>query len=217
MLDPKAALLAAVRYIQRKPNILLHVAINAAGMKVTVPLDALRYLLRELPPSKKAPKEVVIEEQSPALRLAATVDLMGTAIRAGASMCFSDFSFSEEELKVRIELSNVNMRLESDSDSPVAALIKSGALDLSKPGNLAKYMPNRPPALIEAEDNHITLDLMKVPKIAANPKVRRVLELITPVLTIRSLSTEKDSIVIGLQPKPAGIPQVIHSVRAVKE
>ncbi len=56
--------------------------------------------------------------------------------------------------------------LDETSESPVAALLRSGALDLSKPGNLAAYMPKRPAMLVAAKDDRVTLDLMRHPKFA---------------------------------------------------
>jgi hypothetical protein len=213
-LSPKAALLLAGRYLREHPRVLQHVAINTVRLKVTVPLDLLRYFVAQTAGKKKAPKDVVLEASPPVLKVAASVDLMGTPIRFGAGIKVDEIRLGLEELRIEIRLSEVSLRLEGPSDSPVAALIKSGALDLSKPGNLAKYMPNRPPTLIEAEDDRIVLDLMKDAKIAQNPKVRKILEIIVPVLAIRSFGTEGDALVIALRPKPSGVPTMLQKVRA---
>ena len=45
--------------------------------------------------------------------------------------------------------------------------MKSGALDLSKPGNMVAFMPKRPAALVDAKDDRITL-AVKIPSIASN-------------------------------------------------
>ena len=54
---------------------------------------------------------------------------------------------------------------------------------------------------------------MKNPKIAKNPRVERVLAMVTPVLGIRSVKADDDAIVIALQPKPAGVPVLVKKVR----
>src|ERR1700712_1531312 len=137
MLDPKAALQAGVRYIQEHPGILVKYAVNAAGLKVTIPLDVLRYFVKQLK-GKNAPKDVVLEAHVPYLRFAATVDAMGTAVRAEAKVKMESIAATLEQCRVEIRLADVKLKLESESDAPVAVLIKSGALDLSKPGNLVK-------------------------------------------------------------------------------
>ena len=69
---------------------------------------------------------------------------MGTTVRAGASIRVDQIEVSDTQFKVTLRLSDVTMKVLGESFTPVAGLIKSGALDLSKPGNLAKFMPKRP-------------------------------------------------------------------------
>lgn len=213
-IQPKELLFAGARYLRDRPGVLAQVAINAASMKVTVPLDVLRYFADKLLSGKKnAPKDVLLEERAPGLHLAASVSAMGTPVRFGATVKIDSVDLSEDELRISLKLSEVALKLEAKSDSPVAALIQSGALDLSKPGNLVKFMPNRPAALIEADGDRIVIDLMKEKKFAENPKVRRILDLIAPVLSVRSIRTEDDALVIALKAKPSGVPQVISRAR----
>lgn len=213
-LDPKDLLFTAARYLKEHPTVLGRVAINAAAWKITIPLDVLRYFAAKAGEGKKnAPKDVVVEARPPAIHAAASVNAMGTAIRAGATVRIDQVTIGPDILRFDIRLSDVNLKLEAPSDSPVATLIQSGALDLSKPGNLAKFMPNRPPALVEAEDDHIAVDLMKDKKLSANPKLRRALELVSPVLGIRAIKTEGDNLVIALKPNPAGVGEVVSKVR----
>src|SRR5258707_1617502 len=98
--------------------------------------------------------------------LGATIDLMGTTVRAGASIRVDQIEVNDTQFKVTLRLSDVTMKVLGESQTPVAGLIKSGALDLSKPGNLAKFMPQRSPVLVEAHDGILLLDLMKNPKFA---------------------------------------------------
>ena len=58
-------------------------------------------------------------------------------------------------MRIGIKLSDVKLALLGESDAPVATLIKCGALDLSKPGNLVKFLPKRPPAIVEADGDRI--------------------------------------------------------------
>ena len=105
--------------------------------------------------------------------------------------------------------------VKGESFTPVAGLIKSGALDLSKPGNLAKFMPKRPAVLVEAHDDIIVIDLMKNPKFAENDRVRGILGTLTPVVNVSGLSTEGDFLILQLRASPFGLPRALNAARAL--
>ena len=154
-MNPRALVSAAVGYVRRNPDEILKAAVNAASLRFGVPLAALRYAAGQLKPGKRAPKDIEIATAPPALRLSASLDAMGTPVRASAAIKVDEVSVTPEAVRIGVRLSDVRLSLLAESDSPVATLIKSGALDLSKPGNLVKYIPKRPPAIVEAEgDRH---------------------------------------------------------------
>ena len=97
-----------------------------------------------------------------------------------------------------------------------AGLIKSGALDLSKPGNLVKFIPKKPAAVVEAEGDRIVIDLMKVPKLANDKRLKKILSILSPVLGIRSIETDRDHLWIKLRATPAGLPEALGKLRAVR-
>ena len=213
-IDPKELFKLGARYLREHPDVLRRVAFNAVLLRVTIPLDVFRYFAETFgKDNKKAPKDVVVEAQPPAIKIGASVSAMGTPIRFAAAIRVDEVGLGAQELRFALTLSDVSLKLEGKSDSPVAALIQSGALDLSKPGNLAKFMPNRPPALVEAEDDRIVVDLMRDEKIAKNPKVRRILDLVVPILAIKSVRTEHDALVIALRAIPSGVPAVVGHLR----
>jgi hypothetical protein len=209
----RAALRSAGRFIAKNPTTMLSMARHALGMRIAVPLDALRWFIANTPPSKKAPQDVTITPRPPAIGIGATVDLMGTTVRAGASIRVDQIEVGEEKFRVSLRLSDVTMKVLGESATPVAGLIKSGALDLSKPGNLAKFMPKKSPVLVEAHDDVIVLDLMQNPKIASNERVRAVLGTLTPVVQVSGLSTEGDFLILQLRASPFGLPRAINAAR----
>lgn len=209
----RAALRSAGRFMVKNPTTVLSMARHALGMRIAVPLDALRWFIANTPPSKKAPQDVTITPRPPAIGLGATVDLMGTTVRAGASVRVDRIEVSDHSFKVSLRLSDVTMKVLGESATPVAGLIKSGALDLSKPGNLAKFMPKRSPVLVEAHDDLIVLDLMQDPKFAANERVRGVLGTLTPVVQVSGLSTEGDFLILQLRASPFGLPRALNAAR----
>ena len=197
----------------KNPTTMLSMARHALGMRVAVPLDAVRWFIANTPPSKKAPQDVTITPRPPAIGIGATIDLMGTTVRAGASIRVDRIEVGEQSFKVTLKISDVTMKVLGESFTPVAGLIKSGALDLSKPGNLAKFMPKKPAVLVEAHDDIGVLDLMQNPKFAENDRVRGVLGTLTPVVQVSGLSPEGDSLILQLRASPFGIPRALNAAR----
>ncbi len=214
MFSPRAMIQAAVGYVRKNPDEVVRAAVNATGLRFGVPIATLRWFAGQLT-GAKAPKDVEISSAPPALRFSAVVDAMGTPVRASASIKIDEVTITEDSLRVGVRLRDVKLALVGESDSPVGALIKSGALDLSKPGNLVKFIPKRPAAVVEADGDRIVIDLMKVPKLANDPRVRRMLSIISPVLGIRAIETDRDHVYIKLRATPMGLPEAIGKLRTM--
>ena len=151
--DPRVLARVAGTYLKEHPEEIVRALRVAARLRVGVPMDALRYLVREfLPAGKKAPKDIVIEPAPPGLRLTATVDAMGTPVRATLVLHVEEIAISSSEMRIALRIEGLSLTVLGDSASPLAGLLKSGALDLSKPGNLVAFMPKRPPMLVDAKD-----------------------------------------------------------------
>lgn len=209
----RAALRSAGRFMVKNPTTMLSMARHALGMRIAIPLDTMRWFISNTPPSKKAPQDITITPRPPAISLGATIDLMGTTVRAGASIRTENIQISDHSVKVTLRLSDVTMKVLGESFTPLAGLLKSGALDLSKPGNLAKFMPKRSPVLVEAHDDVVVIDLMQSPKFANNDKVRAALNTLTPVVQVAGMSTEGDFLILQLKASPFGIPRALHAAR----
>jgi hypothetical protein len=213
MLDARSLVTAAVDYVRKNPDEVVRAMVNAAGLRFGVPLAALRYLTAQAKLPRKAPKDIEIGSAPPALRIGLTVDAMGTALRANAAIKIDEIDLGPDALRIGIRLGDVKLALIGDSQSPVATLIKSGALDLSKPGNLVKFLPKRPPAIVDAEDDRIVLDLMQVPAIANNAMLKKILAILTPVVNIRAIETDRDHIYVALKASPSGLPRALTALR----
>jgi len=213
MLDARELLNAAVDYIRRNPDELVKAAVNAAGLRFGIPIAALRYLTTAAKLPRKAPKDIDIGSSPPAIRISLSVDAMGTPVRASAAIKIDEIDLSPTALRIGIRLSDVKLALLGESDAPVATLIKSGALDLSKPGNLVKFLPKRPPAIVEAEGDRIVIDLMMVPAVADNTRLRRVLAILTPVVNVRAVETDRDHLYVALKASPRGLPRALAALR----
>jgi hypothetical protein len=212
-LDARSVVSATVDYIRRNPDELVRAAINAAGLRFGVPLAALRYLSSQAKLPRKAPKDIDITSAPPAIRISLSVDAMGTPVRATAAIRIDEIDLSPGAMRIGMRLSDVKLSLLGESDAPVATLIKSGALDLSKPGNLVKFLPKRPPAIVEADGDRIVLDLMNVPAIAKNALLRRALAIVTPVVNVRAVETDRDHLYVALRASPRGLPRALAALR----
>lgn len=212
--DPRVLARTAGNYLKEHPEEIVRALRSALGLRASIPMDALRYLAREfVPDNKRAPKDIVIEAAPPGIRVAATVDAMGTPLRASLILHIEEIAVSLTEMRIGVRIEGLTLTVLGDSSSPLAGLLKSGALDLSKPGNLVAFMPKRPPMLVEAKDDRLTLDLMKVPKIAENPKVRRYLSIVLPVASVRAIRTKDDHLDVHLKANLGGISQAIAAAR----
>lgn len=185
---------------------------SALGLRFGVPLAALRWLGEQAQRAGKV-EDFQIDSVPPGLRLAGNVDLMNTPIRAGAVIYVERVVFNDEELTVALRLEDVSLKLNGDSDSPIAALIKSGALDLSNPGTLVNFMPGRSPILAEANGNRVVLDMMRDPKIGKNPLVRRAVSLLTSFVTLHGVETDPKHLDIAFRALPTGLGGAVRSVR----
>jgi hypothetical protein len=211
--DPKVILRDAGTYLKTHPEVILRALRGAVGLRFGVPIDALRYLVREFATGKKAPKDVVIEPAPPGIRFAATVDAMGTLLRVVLTFYVEELSVSSDEIRIGARISDMSLKVLNDAETPLAGLIKSGALDLSKPGNLVAFMPKRPAALIDAKDDRIVLDLMKVPSIAGNPRVKKALAVVTPVVGISAIKTKDDHLDVHFKADLTGVGAAFAAAR----
>ncbi len=204
---------AAFSYLKQHPEELLRAVRNAVALRFGLPIAALRWLAGKAK-GKKAPKDIEIVAVPPGVRVAASFELMGAPLRASADIFIDRVSFSSEECRLEIRLSKVSLKILDDRiESPLAALLKSGALDLSKPGNLVAYMPKRPPILVEARDDRIVLDLFRHPKLAQDPRLRRLINLIAPLVTVSAIETQSDHLDVALRAFPEGVGPLINRVR----
>ena len=214
MTNPKAILSAATGYLKDHPEELVRALKGAFGLRFGVPLDALRYLAAELGRGKKAPKDVVIEAVPPGLRLAMTVKAMGTTMRVKMSLFVEELNLNGTEALVTSRIADMHLEVIDGEDTPVAGLIKSGALDLSKPGNLVAYMPKRPDMLVDAKDDRIVIDLLKLPALAKNRKALKLFGVVTPVLTVAAIRTKEDHLDVHFKASPGGISEAIAAAQS---
>lgn len=208
---PRDALRASFDYLRRHPGVILTTARNFVGLRLTVPIEALRWLIDHMPPSRKAPKDIALGAAPPAISVAATSELMGNAFRAGADVTIEDVRASTDELVVTLRIDNMTLKALGPQDSPMANLFK--AMDMGDPAALLAMLPQKSPALVEAKMNRFVVDFLKIPNIASSSVVRRALEVVTPLLSIADVRTEGDLLTVGLRARPGGLSAALAALR----
>jgi hypothetical protein len=213
MLPARALATAAIDYVRKNPDELVNAAVNAAGLRFGVPLAALRWLSSRANLPARAPQDIDIGSVPPALRVALSLETMGTPVRASVALRVDSIDLSPDSIRVGFRLRDVKLSLRGESQTPVATLIKSGALDLSKPGNFVRALPEMPPGVVEAEGDRIVIDLMKLPFMANNKLLRRVLAVVTPVVTVRAIETDRDHLYVAFGATPRGLRRSFAALR----
>jgi hypothetical protein len=205
---------ALLSYVRQHPEELLRALRNAIALRFGLPFDALRWFLGKSTGSRKMPQDITITAVPPGVRVGASFVLMGAPLRASADLFIERVSLGAEQMRFDLRLANVSLRVTDDSaEGPLVALLKSGALDLSKPGNLVAYMPKRPPMLVDARDDRVSIDLMRHPKFAQDARVRKLAELLLPLVTVQSIETADDHLDVGFRAFPNGLSAAIQRLR----
>ncbi len=212
MIQPTDALFSAGRYLRDNPRELLRAARSALGLRVGVPLDVFRWLAEKAESSGKI-QNVVLRPKPPGLAFAGNLDAMNTPLRAEATLYVEKMTLDETQLRIELRIEDVDLRLTHNAETPVAMLVKSGALDLTKPGNLVRHIPNLPPLVVDAHDNRIVLDLMRHPAIEASESLRAMISVITSLLTVHGIEVENQHMDMSLRAIPKGLRHAVRRVR----
>ena len=211
----KHALSSAGRYVLQHPSEMLSVAKHAAGMRIAVPLNALRWLAEHLLTGSKAPTDMVIEARSGALHLAATVEIYGTRMRLTSNIHVNEVACGADALQATVRVCDLSIDVLGKPDHPLAKMIQSGAMDLSKPAQLLKMAGKPPRFIVSSDGDRFTIDLMQLDQIAQNTAIVMALETITPVLSLTAIETGEDFLLLGLKATPAGMSQTLQTLRSI--
>ena len=187
-------------YLYQRPEELLRVLRNATLLKFGVPLAALRWAAvrgANGRGGKGVPRDISLEAVPPGVRVGMSVELMGTPLRVSALVFVERVQLSPAELRIELRVNEAQLTLLAEGDSPLAALIRSGALDLGKIGNLVAVMPRRPPFLVEAKGDRIVLDLKRHPAFS-NKRLEKALSLITPLVSVKGVATDSEHLDLEL-------------------
>ncbi len=206
----QVALKAAREFVSNHPEELGRALRNALSLRFGIPLAALRWLGKQAVDSGKV-KALQIDAKPPGLHITLEVEQMQTPIRASFVLYIDRVELSDAQALVALRVEEVNLEVTGPAETPVAALIKSGALDLSNPGTLAGYLPGRSPVLVEAEGSRLVLDFMQEPKLGNNRYVRQALGLLSSVVKIHAIESDSGHFDVVLRAFPRGMGEVVRA------
>lgn len=195
-------------YLISHPEFLLRSALNAARLRLGIPLDGLRWMLEKLSRGK-LPADLELLPVPPGLHLSATLDVMGTKMGVAATITVETVMFSNESIRLQVRIRDLSIKV--PPESPLAGMI--AMMDLSRPGDLLNFMPMRPAIILDADGDLFVFDLMKLPKLAKNPMARRIVAAASEVIAIRELRTEDDLLVVGFRAMPLGVLAALGHLR----
>ena len=205
----QAILDAATSYLRRHPEEITRALRGALGLRLGVPVRAVQWLADR---AEGGPEDVVFEAVPPRGRVAATLDLMGARVRASSCIFVERVDLSEERLRAELRLEETRMDVLDGGDSPVAALIESGALDLTKAGSLAAHLPEVKKVTRESHDNRLVIDLSDHPMFR-NPLVRRAVGLVSAFVTLRGVESDAEHVDLAFRAFPRGLRGAAGAVR----
>jgi len=209
---PKKAVLAAGEYLRRHPEEVIRAAKNALSLKVGVPVPALMWLAKELG-GTKVPPDLAFQARNPGLFVSASLRLMNTPLKGGATVIVERVELRPEALLVDVRLEDIQLKVTDPmAGTPVAALLQSGALDLSRPGDLLAYFPKRPEMVVEARGNVLTLDLLKHPKLSKD-RARRLVAVAVAIFGVEEIRTEGQHLDVAFAAFPGGASEALHQLK----
>ncbi|KFE71857.1 hypothetical protein [Hyalangium minutum] len=213
--NAKTLFLAVKEYLKEHPEEVPRAIRGMMKLRLGIPLAVPRYLARTFVSGQGHKKDVIISPAPPGLKLTTTLDALGSSLlRASLVVALDDLRINKDEVRLEFRVSEMKAEIldEGDGTSPVIAKIKSGELDFTKPANLLVHLPERPPTLVEAQDDRVCFDLLKSPDFANNPGIRRFLATINPVVGLRAVRTDDDHLDIYFRASPTGLPAAIASL-----
>ncbi len=191
-------------HLRRRPADGWRILRGALSLRVLVPVEAFRWGAARLGSDKV--KDIAIREAPPGLRILATAEVMETPLRIGATVSVEKVVLGAESLRVTVRIARVELQvLDEKVMSPVAALVRSGALDVSRPATLLAHMPTRPRMIVEAEGETITLELLRQSTVRAALEKRRWLAPILERIAVKSLRVRDGFVELALDPVPPGL------------
>ncbi|HSN83979.1 MAG TPA: hypothetical protein VLS88_15465 [Polyangiales bacterium] len=189
-----------VSRFQLDPVRALRFVVDALRGRLSVSLALIRGRLALF--SDKVALEV--EAVSPGLRVRGEALALGAPIAFSARIDVDGVHVDGPRRTVRIRLSEVELSTPPDAPGPLADAVRKGMIDTDNPATLIGNMMPSPDFIVEARGRDIVVDLMRIPAIARDPRLRSALALASSYLGVTGIFVADDAIVLQLGALPGG-------------
>ena len=213
VLNPQNIVEAAATYIRAHPEEVTRAIRGGIGLRFGMPLAAFRWLVARLVDDAQG-LDPVLEARPPGLFVAATTERMQTRMRISAVVYVTKIRVDAMGVRMDLRVDELRIDILSDERTVLAALIKSGALDVSQLGDLMRELPETPEFLVEADGQRMVIDLMRAPSLSKNALLRHAIGLVSALVTVQGLETEDDHVDVQLRPLPRGTRNVFRAFRS---
>jgi len=190
-----------------EPAQMLRLAAGALAGRISIPLSLLREWVARM--SGKA--TINLEPAGPGLRVRGEARALGAPIAFGARIDAQGVHVEGERRTIRLTLSEVDLSTPDDAPGPLADAIRGGMIDTQNPGTLVGNMMSLPDFIVEAEDRTVVVDLMRIPALAKDERVRTAVAAATSYLCIKDIRVSEDAIDLQLALLPGGPKQALLS------
>lgn len=183
-----------------KPVDALRLLSAALGGRVSIPLSWIRDRLAPL--STKLALE--IEADSPGLHIHGEANALGAPISFAARIDADGVHVEGMKRTIRFRLTEVSLTTPDDAPGPLADAIRAGMIDTENPATLIGNMVSLPEMIVSAEGQDVVIDLMKVPAIARDERLRAAVAAASSYLGVTGIRTANDALVLRLGFLPGG-------------
>jgi len=180
---------------------------QALGGRISIPLSTIRSRLAQT--SEKVALQ--IEPVSPGLRIRGEAQALGAPIAFTARIDADGVRVKGDSRLVRVHLSEVELSTEDDAPGPLADAIRTGKIDTGNPATLVGNMISVPEMIVEASGQDIVIDLMKVPAIQNDERLRAAFAAATSYLCVTGIRISDDAIELQLGLLPGGPKEAARS------
>ena len=196
-----------VKTMQLEPAFAARLLLQALGGRVSIPLSLLRAQAARL--ADKVSLE--LEGAGPGLRVRGEATALGADIAFSTRIDASGIRVEGLRRTVRIHLSEAELSTPDDAPGPLAETIRNGMIDTEHPATLIGNMVSLPSMVLEASGRDVVIDLMRVPAIERDERLRALVEAATSVVGITGVRIANDAIELRLGLLPGGAGEAAKS------
>lgn len=215
MLDKKlavAALRAARDYLREHKELPWAALAGLCKGRVLVPLAVLQWFVDQGLQGSPVLQTLNLSSSAPHLRISGVIKAMGLLLELDTTLRFDNIRLEDGNFVVELRIEQ--WKCKAPGSGAMSMLLSM--VDFLQPGDLMKYLPEKPAPLVFAEENKLVWDFSLLPVFRQRPTLYRWLSAFFEVLTVRSIRFGKRTLVCQWQFRPERIPFALRHIRPEK-